>query len=287
MELLHSLPPHNFCGLEGIDYKKAKFVVLPVPYDSTTSYRSGTRNGPHAMIEASRSIERYDIELSACPLETGIYTTNELEPSRGSSEETVNRVEDAVRQILADSKIPVMFGGEHSITAGAVRAFDDKSITVLQIDAHSDLREEFEGSKYSHACAMRRVRDTNTTVQVGVRSMSEEESKYVKKEKPVIFYGRNFTPKEVVSKLGEKVYITIDLDGLDPSIMPAVGTPEPGGLFWDETLALMKEVCAKRTVVGFDAVELCPIPGNVASDFAASLLVYKIIGYIGKKRGWL
>jgi agmatinase len=287
MQLLHSLPPHNFCGVEGSDYKKSKFVVLCVPFDSTTSYRSGTREGPRAIVEASRNMELYDIEISASPSELGIFTLDELEPSRGNAEETIKRVQDATEQILADKKIPVMLGGEHSITSGAVKAFNDKKMSVLQIDAHSDLREEFEGTPHNHACAMKRVRDTNKTVQVGIRSMSEEEAEYIKKEKPVIFYGRDFSPKDVCSKLSDDVYLTIDLDGLDPSIMSAVGTPEPGGLLWEETLELLKEVCMKKNVVGFDVVELCPIPGNIASDFLAAKLTYKIIGYIGKKRGWL
>ncbi|MFH1448520.1 MAG: agmatinase [Candidatus Micrarchaeota archaeon] len=286
MEMLYTLPPNNFCGMEDSKYENSKLVVFPVPFDSTAFYRPGSRNGPAAIIEASRNMEVYDIELQADPSRMGIHTLEYLEPCRGDVEETIRRVEDVEKQLLVDSKIPVILGGEHSVTAGALEAFD-KGVDVLQIDAHADLRNEFEGSKYGHACVMRRVREKHNIVQVGIRSMSEEESEYVRKHDLNIHYGRKFNVDDVVSDLGKDIYISFDLDALDPSIMPAVGTPEPGGLLWDETLRLLKEVCEKKTVVGFDVVELCPIPGQIGSDFFASLLTYKIMGYIGKKRGWL
>ncbi len=286
MDMLHVLPPINFCGIEGSTYEKSKFVVLPVPFDSTVFYRPGTRDGPSAIIDASRNMETYDMELKADPSKIGIFTLDYLEPARGDVVETLRRVEEVVKQILSDSKIPILLGGEHSISVGAVNAFGS-DVDVLQIDAHADLRDSFEGSKHSHACTIRRIREKHNAVQVGIRSISGDGARYAEKEKLDIYYGRNHDPKKISSDLGDKVYITIDLDGLDPSIMPAVGTPEPGGLLWEETLDILRTVCNEKEVVGFDVVELCPIASQVRSDFLASLLTYKTIGYVGRKRGWV
>jgi len=287
MRLLHSLPPYNFAGIEPelSDFKKARVVVLPVPYDSTVCYVAGTRNGPHAIISASRNMELYDEELGYEPARIGVHTLEELEPSRDSPEETLRRVERAVSEILENGKFPLVLGGEHSISIGAVRALAKvhKNMSVLQLDAHSDLRDEFEGTRLGHTSTMRRISELCDTVQVGIRSMSLEEAEFAKEKKLKLFYARNQPkPKEVVSKLRKEVYVTIDMDVFDTSEVPAVGTPEPGGLHWYDVLAILREVASKRKVVGFDVVELCPIEGDVSSDFLAARLAYKFLGYVFK-----
>lgn len=286
MRLLHSLPPYNFAGLEEelSDFGKARVVVLPVPYDSTVCYAPGTRNGPHAIISASRNMELYDEELGWEPARVGIHTLDELEPSKESPNETVRRVEEAVKEILKSKKFPLILGGEHSISLGAVRAVSEfyNELSVLQLDAHSDLRDEFEGTKVGHTSVMRRISETCHTVQVGIRSMSKEEAEFARKKKLQLFYAKDFRPNAVVKLLKRNVYVSIDMDVFDPSEVPAVGTPEPGGLHWHEVLSLLKKVASQRNVVGFDVVELCPIPGDVSSDFLAAKLAYKFIGYVFK-----
>jgi len=286
MKLLHSRPPFNFCGADS-DFKKSKVVVLPVPYDSTASYKSGTRGGPAAIIDASRNMEFYDIESGVeIASKIGIYTLDELEPNMNSPREMIDWVRDAVREIIGNGKFPVIFGGEHSITVGAVEALKEKigDVSVLQIDAHADLRDEYEGTCYSHACVMRRIREIAPAVQVGIRSMSLGEKKYIDKEgigKSI--FGAHFEPERVVSKLGKNVYITIDVDGFDPSEVPSVGTPEPGGLRWEQVLGLLKKVAEKKNVVGFDIVELRPTGESVGSEFLCAKLAYKLIGYVFRK----
>ena len=183
MDILHSLPPYNFCGLdkEDADFKKARVVVLPVPYDSTTSYGVGARNGPHAIIHASRNMELYDHETKASPYKIGIHTLDELEPSMAGPKETIARVKEVIDDILDAKKFPLMLGGEHSITTGALQAFAErnKDFSVLQLDAHADLRDEFEGTKFSHACVMRRAREITDVVQIGIRSLCEDETEHI------------------------------------------------------------------------------------------------------------
>lgn len=286
MDIFHTGIPRTFLGVAN-DSKKAKYVILSAPYDSTASYGVGQRHGPHAIIEASRQVELYDVELGRdVSSEVGIYTHDELECDRGNPERNCKFVQEAVEEVLKAGKIPILLGGEHSVSAGAFAAFASKGkgISVLQLDAHADMREDYEGTKYDHACAMRRCRENFHAVSVGIRSYSKEEAEVIKKQKLDI-YGSDFNPAEIVRKLKDEVYITIDLDAFDPSEVPAVGTPEPGGLRWKQVCELLREVCAKKKVVGFDVVELAPIPGNLVSDFLAARLVYKIIGYIeaGKK----
>lgn len=289
MKLLHSRPPYNFSGIEPAlsTFDKAKVVVFPVPYDSTTCYRSGARNGPHAIITASRQIELYDEELDYEPAGVGIHTLDELEPSMNSPRETIERVEKVIAEIVENKKFPLMLGGEHSISLGAVRALVKVygNMSVLQFDAHTDLRDEFEGTKFGHTSVMRRISELCDTVQVGVRDMSLEEAEFVRKKKLKIFYARSSPkPREVVSHLKKDVYVSIDLDVFDPSEVPAVGTPQPGGLHWYDIITLLREVASKRNVVGFDVVELCPIEGDISSDFLAARLAYKFLGYIFKPR---
>jgi agmatinase len=276
--------PFNFLGLGNQTYGKAKVVILPVPYSSTTYWKSGTKEGPRAIIEASRHIELYDHETKRDLSTVGIFTLEELEPSKASPEETIARVKKVILQILKDGKLPLMLGGEHSLANGAVQAFFErygKNFSVLHIDAHTDSRYEFEGTKWHHGCVMRRVRELGISVtSVGIRSVSEEEANYFKKEKiSTIFYAPEVPVEKILATLKEKVYITFDLDGLDPSIMPSTGTPEPGGITWYDALNLLRRLGEERKVIGADVVEHCPIPGLHAPDFLAAKLVYKMLQY--------
>ena len=266
-----------FLGLQP-QFKDADVVVVPVPYDATTSYGVGTRFGPNAIIDASTQLELYDIELKKnISDEISIHTLDELALNKDSPKKTLDNVEAAVRKIVSLEKKPVIFGGEHSITAGAVNAFDD--VSVLQIDAHADLRDSYEGTKYSHACVMRRIREKHDAVSVGIRSMCDEEAEFIEKKlQDKIFYGRNFDIERIVSQLGEKVYVTVDIDGFDPAIVPGTGTPEPGGLLWEDVLKIMKAV-SKKEIVGFDIVEVLPAPPLRTSEFIAAKLAYKMMGY--------
>lgn len=274
----------NFGGMANQSYNKAKIVIFPVPYDSTTYYKSGTKDGPQTIIDASRHMELYDIDFKKSIKETDIFTLESLDPSKNFPKETIIRIRDVIDRILEDKKIPLMIGGEHSITTGPVLALKNKgfNFSVLQIDAHSDLRDEFQGTKYHHGCVMRRVRNLNpSVVQVGIRSMSQEESDYIGNKKiNNIFYYPDFPIDKIISSLKENIYITFDLDALDPSIMPSVGTPEPGGINWQEALTLIERVSKERKIIGADVVELCPIPGFLAPDFLTAKLIYKIINYI-------
>jgi agmatinase len=258
-------------------------VIFTVPYSSTTYWKAGAKEGPHALIDASRRIELYDTETKKDVSRAGIFTLEPLEPSKNSPQETIERVEKVVSQLLRDKKFVITIGGEHSIALGAVRVFAKKikNLSVLQFDAHTDSRYEFEGTKYHHGCVIRRIRELRLPVtQVGIRSVSEEEAEYIKKEKiKTIFYTPELPINKIISTLKEQVYITFDLDVFDPSIMPSTGTPEPGGLGWRETLKLIKEISKKRKIVGADVVELDPIPGLHHADFLAAKLVYKIIAY--------
>ncbi len=286
MKLLHSRTPFNFCGIER-KFADCRFCVLPVPYDSTASYNPGARNGPHAILQASRNMELYDIELGYSIAETaGIYTLDELEPDMSGPKETIARVKDAVAQILDAKKFPAIFGGEHSITLGTVQALKShySDLSVLQIDAHTDLRNEYEGTKYNHACVMRRVHELGIPhVAVGIRSMCEEEKDFIRKAglEKNIFYGTKFDISKILPLLSKNVLITVDVDGFDPAFVPATGTPEPGGLDWSNGMAIFGELFKKKNVVGFDIVELSPIPGNVISDFFCAKLAYKMVGMKG------
>lgn len=278
--------PQNFGGLdeEFSALERARAVVLPVPYDFSTTYQGGTRWGPRAILSASQNMELWDDELGAT-YRGGIHTLPEVEPTALGPEAMAARVEQAVDWILERGKLPVVLGGEHSITAGAVRAAARRfeGLSVLQFDAHADMRERYLDSPYSHACVMRRVRESASAVSVGIRSYSEEEALHLR-EHPVPIWspralralGGDFGP--VLDGLTGTVFVTFDLDALDPGVLPATGTPEPGGLDWYEAVDLLRAVAARSRIVGFDVVELAPIPGQVASDFLAARLVYRLIG---------
>lgn len=273
-------------------FRKAKAVILQVPYDKTVTYLKGAKNGPEAIIDASRYMELFDDEMNQETYKIGIHTMDALGVEDLPPEAMIEKVYTAVAELLKAGKFPVMLGGEHSISPAAVRAFKEiyPNISVLQLDAHYDLQDEYRGSKLNHACAGRRISEICPVVQVGMRSLAKAEKDFLTGQaqnggrvKTMSVYDILDTPmwKDKVSTgLSENVYVTIDLDVFDPSMMPAVGTPEPGGIGWYETLDLLKDVAKDRKIVGFDVVELCPIKGQVASDFLAAKLVYRLLGYV-------
>lgn len=279
--------PLNFGGLEEphAALETARAVVLPVPYDFTTSYQGGTRWGPRAILDASRNMELWDDELGPT-YRAGIHTLPELEPTALGPRAMADRVEQAMGWIFDRGRLPVMLGGEHSLTAGAVRAAARRfpGLSVLQIDAHADMRDAYLDSPDSHACVMRRVREIVPAASVGIRSMSEEEAEHLKAHPAPVWSARAFRAlrgdwRPVLDALTGEVFVTFDLDGLDPAILPATGTPEPGGLDWYEAVDLIAAVARHARIVGFDVVELAPIPGQPASDFLAARLVYRMIGH--------
>jgi len=291
--MAHELPyhaqlPFTFGALEqdAGSFDRAGAVVLPVPFERTTSYVPGTKNGPREIIAASGQVELYDEELGREICDVGIHTLPAMESPFASTDEAFAEMRRVAAWLAGAGKFFVALGGEHALTAPLVAgvAAVHPGVSVLQIDAHADLRESYMGDRHSHASAMRRVLEYAPAVQVGIRNLSAPEVEAIPGLETTVFYDWNMRndPEwitRVVEALGEKVYITIDCDGLDPAIMPAVGTPEPGGLSWRETLTLLRRVMAAKTVVAADVVELCPIPGFVAPNFLAARLVYKLIGY--------
>lgn len=285
-------PLRAFGGLEEeySNYKKAKAVIVPVPFDKTTTYIHGTSRGPDALIEASRYLERYDDELNQETFKMGIHTMEALDVGGLSSEDMVQRVAAQTGELLKAGKFPVALGGEHSVSVGVVKAFKDAypDLSVLQLDAHSDMRDELFGSKLNHGCVARRISEICPVVQAGIRSMSKEEKDFLsspanKNVRTISVYDileKPFWKDTAADNLTGSVYITIDLDVLDPALVPSTGTPEPGGLGWYELLDLLKNVVKSKKVVGFDIVELCPIQGNIAPDFLAAKLLYRLLGYI-------
>jgi agmatinase len=278
---------YNFLGLapEDAEYEKARVVIVPVAYEATTSYKAGTKYGPAAIIAASREVESYDRETGRDLLDLGIATGIEVESAAEGPAAMVDVVEREIARHLTAGKFCVMLGGEHSITTGAVRAHHKlyPDLSVLQIDAHADMRDSYQGSKHSHACTMRRVREICPAVSVGIRSVSEECHERIEKDFLPVFWadecaGGGDWCDAAIDHLSDDVYITFDCDGLDPSIMPSVGTPEPGGLLWQGTVGFLRKVFAAKNVVGFDVVELCPMPPHHASDFLAARLVAAMIG---------
>ena len=268
------------------DFDNARVVILPIPLDRTTSYVSGTRNGPHEILVASSHMEIWDEETQTDVHGIGICTLPEMELPFATMDEVMAEIRRVTSELVSRGKFPFILGGEHSITGPVVAAVAKQhpGLSVLQIDAHADLRDCYMGTPHNHACAMRRVLDSARVTQVGIRSLSTEEAAAIASLKTTIFYDYNMRqdPKwieRVVESLSETVYITIDCDGLDPAIMPAVGTPEPGGLSWYETLAVLRRVIESKTVVGCDLVELCPMPGNVSPNFLCAKLMYKILTY--------
>lgn len=267
-------------GKPHTDYMTSKFAVIPVPYEKTTSYGKGTSRGPSAILKASEKIENYDIELDREPFRVGISVTKPIR--------SLEKISDAVSKVLDDKKIPVLLGGEHSITSFAVSACRKKykNLSVLQLDAHADLRSSYHGSKYSHACVMRRVLEICPAVQVGIRSMDISEAEFAKSSgqlDKIHFAEKLELVENIGAQLSKDVYITLDIDVLDPGIMPATGTPEPGGLDYYEVLDILKGVARQKNIVGFDLVELSPIRGLSHPDFTAAKIIYKLMGYLTVK----
>jgi agmatinase len=261
----------------------AKVVLIPVPYDRTSTWMKGADKGPAAIIEASAHMELYDIETDSEVYKKGIFTAKP-ENYPELPEDMIDKVAEQVQKYLENGKFVVVVGGEHSVSLGPVKTHikNYTDITVLQLDAHSDLRDEYNGSKYNHACVMARIAELCPIVQVGIRSMDTSEKKALDTNR-VIFAAEICTNKnwieKVLSKLSKNVYVTTDLDVFDPSIMPSTGTPEPGGLFWYDVLRLLRAVFEEKNVVGFDVVELCPDERNKAPDFLAAKLIYKLLSY--------
>jgi agmatinase len=275
----------NFGGNEVVyDYSGSGIIIIPVPYDKTSTWMKGSDKGPEAILEASVNLEFYDVETDTEVHMKGIHTIDPVVENE-SPESLVDAVNKIAGSLLEDNKFPVFIGGNHSVSIGSVKAFAGRfnNFSVLQLDAHSDLRNEYEGSALNHACAMARVREFAPVVQVGIRSMSAE-------EKAVADFSRIFFAHDLyhdktlyssaIDKLTENVYVTIDLDVFDPSIMPSTGTPEPGGPEYYEIMHFLKDVSRKRNIVGFDVVELCPSPVNKAPDFVAAKILYQLLSYI-------
>lgn len=283
--LFEAQEPINFLGLKKQNAKKAKFWILPVPFEGTVFNLGGTKDGPLAIILASRAIELFDEDLKKEFKEEKIFTLPFLATSKNSPKETIEKVKMAVFEILKNKKTPVILGGEHSITLGALFACKNifkNNFSLLQLDAHCDLRDEFEGTKYSHATFARRVvEDLKIKIcQVGIRSLSKEEDIFLRKTKLIkTFFKKSYKANEILEFLDNNVYVTIDLDCLDPSIMPAVGTPEPGGLLFEEVINLIGEISKKKNLIGLDIVELSPIANFFAPNYLAAKLLFKILNF--------
>ncbi len=268
--------------------EEAAIAILPVPYDGTSTWVKGADKAPGAILEASVQLEWYDEETGAEVFRKGIFTDQPLD-GFSSPEGMVGETKNKVGKLLDKRFFIVSLGGEHSISIGAIAAFQERyrDFSVLQIDAHADLRESYMGSKYNHACVMARARELCPIVQVGIRALDKSERE--KMDISRVFWGKDIHGRtawfdDAISKLGQNVYITIDVDGFDPSVFPSTGTPVPGGLDWYQGLQFLKRVSEQRNIVGFDLVELCPDPARKASDFAAAQLIYKLLGYVFMNR---
>jgi len=280
--------PFVFGGLEPeqSNYENARVLIWPVPFEKTVSYGHGTSEGPSAIIDASRYMELYDEELQGETAQIGIHTLPAIDTDRGPNV-MIPELEREAYELLSTGKFVCMLGGEHSISAPVVRAFAKKfpKLSVLQIDAHADLRDSYEGTQYSHASVMRRILEVCPAVQVGIRSLSIEEARAIPTLPTKIFWAKDIAGQtgwigRAIDSLTEDVYLTFDIDGLDPSLVPSTGTPEPGGLMWYEVLSLMRTLAEKKNVVGMDLVELAGSPGSNTSSFLAAKLIYKILGYV-------
>jgi agmatinase len=273
-------------------YEQARIAVLPAPYEGTVSYGTGAALGPRAILEASAQLEMYDEELDRRIDQWGLFTLPPVDCSHAAPEAVMERIYQAALRPVRDGKLLLTLGGEHSISFGPFKALKEargKPFSILQIDAHADLRESYGGTPHSHASIMARAYELELPfVQVGIRAVSEEERLFLRRKgiDRNVFWAHEIAqaPDEqwmvdVTERLEGDVYLTIDLDGLDPAIMPATGTPVPGGLGWYTTLKLLKRVCRRHRIVGMDIVELAPLPGLHAPDFLAARLAFKMIGY--------
>jgi agmatinase len=294
-----SLP---FLGADfATDYGRAQVVILPIPYEATTTYRRGCEHGPDAILDASQQVEVYDDDLDREVWEVGVWTHGAIADTRNgqkvSSQEMLDTVQQTVYRLIQDGKFVISLGGEHSITTGVVEAYRQanpgEAFTVVQIDAHGDLRHEYEGSIYNHACVMKRIVDMGLpTLQVGIRSICKEESDLIKEKQLAVIRAReiatqaDWMERAWASIQTEKVFITVDLDGIDPTLIPGVGTPEPGGLHWYALLTFLEYIFNTHDVLGCDVMELAPVSDSVVSEFTAAKLVYKLIGYQAIAKNW-
>lgn len=275
----------NFGGNEIVyDYCGSEIIIVPVPYDATSTWIKGADRGPDAVMEASVNLEFYDIETGTEVHLHGIHTISPV-TEKESPEKLVEAVFRTVSDLLKQGKFPVVVGGNHTVSVGSAKAFARhyKNLSILQLDAHSDLRPEYEGSPFNHACAMARIREYAPIVQAGIRSMSKEEVPLADPERVFpahLLYSDKSGYEKAINLLSEDVYVTIDLDVLDPSLMPSTGTPEPGGPEYREVMNFLNEVAIRKNVVGFDVVELCPSPGNKAPDFVAARIIYQLLSYV-------
>ena len=280
-------PPFGFLAPEPhlAAYDSSRVVILPVPYDATTTARAGAREGPSAIIHASQDLEPFDLTLGFDTTHHGIHTLPDLAPQSDSPGAMVDKLEKAIGGLLDDGKFVVMLGGEHTVSIGAVRAHLRRypDLSVLAIDAHADVRDEYLDSHYNHACPLRRIAEACPIVQVGMRSASPDQLEFIRENDltfltPAAYRALAGGAEEVVEKLSSNVYLNIDLDGIDPSQMAAVGTPEPGGLFWDEVIELVTVLAEGHRIVGFDLVELAPDYGPPACAALAARLAQRVIG---------
>ncbi|MDO6675485.1 agmatinase [Tenacibaculum sp. 1_MG-2023] len=275
----------NYAGIpdQYAKIENAKVVLIPVPYDGTSTWQKGADKGPEAFLDASENMELYDIETDSEVYKEGVYLADAVTED-SSPEAMVEAVHATTKKFINKNKFVTLFGGEHSISIGTIRAFNEcfNNLTVLHIDAHADLRKEYEGSSCNHACAVYEANQTTNLVQVGIRSMDISEKSSMNMDK--VFFAHDMAVNEywmdeVIDQLTGNVFITFDLDAIDPSLLPSTGTPEPGGFFYYETLEFLKRVFTERNVVGFDIVELCPNENEKSSDFLAAKLYYKMLSY--------
>jgi agmatinase len=286
-------PPENFLGLPPEDsaYEAAGALVLPIPYEGTVSYGRGTAGGPAAILRASTQVELYDREFGGEPVfDYGVYTLPYLAPNLSGPEATVNAIEAAVAEYAATGKLVVGLGGEHTVSVGFGRGLHQAlgDFTIVQIDAHADLRADYEGTPFSHACIARRLNVIAPIIQFGIRSISQEEADYIEanRDRVTVHFaddihaGSDHLTQLAQAVQGKNVYLTLDVDGLDPSLIPATGTPEPDGLTWRQTLDIVRTVTQNARVIGFDVVELAPSPTSHSSDFITAKLVYKILNLV-------
>ncbi len=270
--------PEQYAKLE-----QAKIVLIPVPYDGTSTWQKGADKGPEAFLEASENMELYDIETDSEVYKNGIYLTPPV-GALATPEDMVNAVHQETKKYIKKNKFVTLFGGEHSISIGTIKAFNEAfdNLTVLHIDAHADLRQSYEGSTCNHACAVYDASLNTNLIQIGIRSMDIQEKSVMDYDKTYFAHDMAVDDTWVdsaIEQMTDNVFITFDLDAFDPSILPSTGTPEPGGLFWYETLDFLKQVFVEKNVVGFDIVELCPNDNDKSSDFLVAKLYYKMLSY--------
>ena len=289
MDSIEDSGQRNFLGLSQAysSEENSYFHIVPVPFDATSTYLAGSRMGPKAIIDASANLEIYDHTLGLEPARTGIATHPALPLRAGDPSGMVLEIERAVESIVSRGKFPVVLGGEHTVSLGAVRALGArKEFTVVSLDAHADLRDTYQGTPYSHACYLRRASESADCCALGVRSLSAEEARFAEDAGIKVVFAESLleqgTRKVDLGFIPRDIYISIDVDVLDPSIMPATGTPEPGGLGWYDAVGLLERIISGRRVLGFDVVELCPQPSNPGPDFTAAKLIYRIMGLIIK-----